>query len=175
MLSNTTQISAFNCFHNNNTCEIFTKSLTIDSLSLMNNSISSVYFNSLPSDTVTLEITFTTKITSYSTEENSSAIITTDSPYMSVFPSFGNTWDCFNNSTTIGNKIFINGLYVKNGKTLTIGNTKNISAYVESNASVIISSAGTIILFIQSDGYAEIANIKEITVYLESKAKLVIS
>jgi hypothetical protein len=53
MLLSETPISAFNCFQNNETCEMFFKSLTINSISLMNNSASSVYFILLPiNDTI---------------------------------------------------------------------------------------------------------------------------
>jgi hypothetical protein len=48
MLSNSTSISCFNCFRNNKTCEIFSKSLENSSFALINNSASSVYFFSLP-------------------------------------------------------------------------------------------------------------------------------
>jgi hypothetical protein len=48
MFANATPIYAFNCFQNNKTCEIFSKSLETNSFSLMDNSASSVYFITLP-------------------------------------------------------------------------------------------------------------------------------
>ncbi len=57
MILNTTEIFAFNCFHNNDTCQIFSKSFTTNSFSLMNNSESSLYFLSLPINNETSAIT----------------------------------------------------------------------------------------------------------------------
>jgi hypothetical protein len=48
MLLNATWISAFNCFQNNQTCELFPNPLKTSSLLLMNSSASSIYFISLP-------------------------------------------------------------------------------------------------------------------------------
>jgi hypothetical protein len=64
MLLNTTQISYFNCFPNNNTCEIFSKSFTIGSFSLINNSAASVYFLSLPINEIASTIISTAYTTS---------------------------------------------------------------------------------------------------------------
>ncbi|CAF1431045.1 unnamed protein product [Adineta steineri] len=64
---NTTQISYFNCFRNNQTCEIFSESVGTSELSLMNNLESSVYFLSLPVDDTQLSTTFIKENTSNST------------------------------------------------------------------------------------------------------------
>jgi hypothetical protein len=65
MILNTTQIFAFNCFHNNDTCQIFSKSFITNSFSLTNNSESSLYFLSLPINNGTSEITSTGYSTSW--------------------------------------------------------------------------------------------------------------
>jgi len=70
MLLNTTSISAFNCFQNNRTCEIFSGPLKISSFLLMNNSASSIYFASLPIDDETL----TTNIVAQSTSDFTSKL-----------------------------------------------------------------------------------------------------
>jgi hypothetical protein len=57
-------IFSFNCFQNNNTCEIFSKSLDTNSFLLINNTASSLYFISLPTIDSTLEITSTAQTTS---------------------------------------------------------------------------------------------------------------
>ena len=64
MLLNMTSISAFNCFQNNKTCEMFYTSLETSSFLLMNNSASSVYFTSLPSDNQALTSTAIVQSTS---------------------------------------------------------------------------------------------------------------
>jgi hypothetical protein len=64
MLLNTTEISCFNCFSNNNTCEIFSKSFTIGSFSLINNSAASVYFLLLPINEIASTIISTAYTTS---------------------------------------------------------------------------------------------------------------
>jgi hypothetical protein len=64
MLLSTESISAFNCFQNNNTCEIFSQSLKTSSFLLMNNSASSIYFTSLPIDDETLTTTIAAQSTS---------------------------------------------------------------------------------------------------------------
>ncbi len=64
MLLNTTLIYSFNCFQNNKTCEIFSKSLKTSSFLLMNNSASSIYFTSLPIDDETLTTTIAAQSTS---------------------------------------------------------------------------------------------------------------
>jgi hypothetical protein len=64
MLLNITLIFSFNCFQNNNTCEIFSKSLDTNSFLLINNTASSLYFISLPTIDSTLEITSTAQTTS---------------------------------------------------------------------------------------------------------------
>jgi hypothetical protein len=64
MLLNITLIFSFNCFQNNKTCEIFSKSLNTNSFLLINNTASSVYFISLPTNDLTLAMTSTTQNTS---------------------------------------------------------------------------------------------------------------
>jgi hypothetical protein len=64
MVLNPASIYSFNCFQNNNTCEIFSKSLTTGSFLLMNNSASSVYFTSLLIDDETLTSTVVAQSTS---------------------------------------------------------------------------------------------------------------
>ncbi len=64
MLLNITLIFAFNCFQNNRTCEIFSQSLNTNSFLLINNTASSVYFISLPTNDSTLASTSTTQNTS---------------------------------------------------------------------------------------------------------------
>jgi alpha-amylase/alpha-mannosidase (GH57 family) len=66
MVLNTTSISAFNCFQNNNTCELFSKSLMTNSFSLINNSASSVYFISLPINNTVVAVTSIVQNTSKS-------------------------------------------------------------------------------------------------------------
>jgi len=70
MIMNSTMISAFNCFQNNNTCEIFSKSLKTDSFSFMNNTASSVYFISLPINDSATAITSATQNTSSFTSQS---------------------------------------------------------------------------------------------------------
>jgi len=53
MVLNTTSFSFLNCFQNNNTCQVFSKSLQTKSFTLMNNSASSFYFFQLPFDNIT--------------------------------------------------------------------------------------------------------------------------
>lgn len=52
MLLNLTMMSSFNCFPQNGTCEIFSSSLKTSALLLLNNSMSSTYFRSLPTDVI---------------------------------------------------------------------------------------------------------------------------
>jgi hypothetical protein len=70
MLLNTTLISTFNCFQNNKTCEIWSNYLKTSSLSLMNNSASSVYFISLPINDITSETASSVQITSSFTSKS---------------------------------------------------------------------------------------------------------
>jgi hypothetical protein len=72
MLFNISSISAFNCFQNNKTCEIFSQSLNTSSFFLMNNSASSIYFTSLPIDDNTLTTTIAAQSTSIFTSKLSS-------------------------------------------------------------------------------------------------------
>jgi len=65
MLLNPTEIFAFNCFHNNDTCQIFFMSFITNSFSLMRNSESSLYFLSLPINNGTLAITSAAHSTSW--------------------------------------------------------------------------------------------------------------
>jgi hypothetical protein len=58
MFLNATPISAFNCFKNNKTCELFSNSLQSSFFTLTKNEASSVYFSSLPIDSPTSETTF---------------------------------------------------------------------------------------------------------------------
>ena len=57
MLLKHISISSFNCIRHNKTCEIFFEPLNATLFSFTNNTTSSVYFISLPSDSVMLENT----------------------------------------------------------------------------------------------------------------------
>jgi len=70
MVLNPTSIYAFNCFQNNETCEIFSKAFNASSFLLRNNSASSVYFISLPISDKSLATTVVTQSTSSFTSKS---------------------------------------------------------------------------------------------------------
>ncbi|CAF0986704.1 unnamed protein product [Adineta steineri] len=166
MLLNRTQISSFNCFYNNFTCELFSENFTINSFSLVDNLASSVYFLSIPNINVTSTVTSTT--------QNTNSLTSTSSSYIVSLPFVTNTWNCINaSSVNIPNNN--TALYFKKNITNSASNMGNITVYLESNVVLTISNAQNILIFVQSGGIVQISNCHDMLVYLESTAKLTIS
>jgi hypothetical protein len=69
MVLNTTLFSFLNCFQNNKTCQLFSKSFETRSFRLMNNSASSFYFFQLPFDNTTSTAVSSVASTSISSSE----------------------------------------------------------------------------------------------------------
>jgi hypothetical protein len=69
MVLNTTSFSFLNCFQNNRTCQMFSKSFETRPFTLMNSSASSFYFFQLPFDNTTSTTASSVASTSISSSE----------------------------------------------------------------------------------------------------------
>ncbi|CAF4151282.1 unnamed protein product [Adineta steineri] len=127
MLMNVTSISSFNCFRNNNTCEIFSKPVVTSQLSLVSNSNSSVYFISLPIDDIQL---------------TTAAIQETTSSFTSLWynrPVFSPCASWNLNATTFANKSIFgshtHGIFIDTYNTIYAGSWSGSFVKVWSNGS----------------------------------------
>ncbi|CAF1449730.1 unnamed protein product [Adineta steineri] len=127
MLMNVTPISSFNCFRNNNTCEIFSKSVVTSQLSLASNSNSSVYFISLPID----DIQLTTAAIQEST--NSFRDLWYNRPMFSPCASWNPDATTFADQSTLGP--YTHGIFIDTYNTLYAGSWGNSLVKVWSNGS----------------------------------------
>ncbi|CAF4051395.1 unnamed protein product [Adineta steineri] len=127
MLMNVTPISSFNCFRNNNTCEIFSESVVTSQLLLVSNSNSSVYFISLPIN----DIQLTTAAIQEST--NSFTGIWYNRPMFSSCALWNPDATTFADQSTLGS--YTHGIFIDIYNTLYAGSWGNSLVKVWPNGS----------------------------------------
>ncbi|CAF3928853.1 unnamed protein product, partial [Adineta steineri] len=127
MLMNVTPISSFNCFRNNNTCEIFSKSVVTSQLSLVSNSNSSVYFISLPTNDI--------QLTTAAIQENTSGFtgLWYNRPMFSSCALWNPNATTFANESTLGSHT--HGIFIDTYNTIYAGSWSNSFVKVWPNGS----------------------------------------